>query len=861
MTLDADQLRKLISYADPYRVADALVGLPEPARRELAGAVREHLAGLDRRYDELRHEGPALLVAGAGCLPTAADVVTWLRRPELTWAWHQHSPFDHVVRVLRAPGRPAIATVARRFADRVRMSTLARQWPLAYALLNASGVGPRVSDPLVRGWVRYALPSDRPDVRWSDEWLPVMVPQVFEVEGVGADLREEGGTVLLDLSRQGRIDRADLLAGCLRRMRSGDRVTPMRHILSLHHRLEPDLDEIAAHHQEYLGVLSSAHAQVVETAQRALRALDDVGRLPPAALVEAGRVILLRPEKKLVRAQLGWLDRAAGRDPGQLPELVDALAVGLGNPAVDLAERALTVLARHLPAAGPAGGRTLRAAAAGLTGDLARQAYALLGMAPPAAVSGVDPVAADPGGWVDEPAPPPVGSIGELAGEVSRLRREGNDPVLLERVLAGLTHWFRIDRAGLVAALEPDAPPWSGQVWSVLRAVVGREDPEIHPAHLPVRSTPEPAPRAFLHRRLAELAAGFRADTAPPALLATPATVSGQVDPERLLGLLVAAERDGWQPGGADLTQALLRLPRDAARPGLRTAAAALRSPAGRRLHHWLDRGGLPDPLVDILAVLRRPCTHGGGSYHGYRCWCLDQPDGRLVTTVRPAAADWPVPPDLFTLPAGAAARSRAYGVYWAPDDLMLWPGVLPSHREVVAAHIQPYVTAAADRDRSGGTEALPALARCDGPFGPAMALCLAYGLAARRDADRLHTVDATVLLVGRGQFDGELLGRLLGELAGGGRVVLRRAVGALEEVSRSGAAAVWAVAAAALPTLLALSEPRPGTADLLALAAGTAAGTGIRREIPGLAEVAARTGGSRLVTEARRLSRTLSGS
>ncbi|MEE6258736.1 DUF6493 family protein [Plantactinospora sonchi] len=858
MTLDGDQLSKLISGADPGRVADVLVELPESTRRDLAGAVREHLARLDRGWEDLGRERAALLVAGAGCLPTTADVVGWLRRPDLNGAWYQVTPVDQVVRVLRAPGRPAIATVARRFADGIRMATLERQWSMAYALLNASGVGPRVSDPLVRGWVRYALRGGRPDVQWSDGWLPVMVPQMFEVDGVGAELREKDVATLLDLCRQGRIDRADLLTGCLHRMRAGDRPTPMRQIVSLHNQLEPTLDEAAAHHREYLGVLSSPHQQVAETAQRTLRALDDVGRLPLPALVEAGTVILLRPEKKLVRAQLAWLDRAARREPGRRPELCATLAVGLGHPAVDLAERALTVLARHLPGAGESGAEALRAAAAGLTGDLARQAYDLLGVAPPAPVAAADPLpTAGPPSWEVEPAPPPVASVGELAGEVSRLRREWTDPVLLERVLAGLVHWFRVDRAGLVAALAPDAPPWNGPPWNVLRAVVGRDDPETDPRVNPVSPVAEPAPRVLLHRRLAELAARFRADTPPPALLATPAAVNGQVDPERLLGLLVAAERDGWQPGEADLTQALLRLPRDASTPALRAAAAVLRSPAGRRLHHWLDQGGLPDPVVDTVLVRRRPCTHRGGSYYGYRCWCLDQPDFRLVTEVRPAAAEWPVPPDLVTLPAGDAARYRAYGVHWAPEDLTLWPSVLPSHREVAAAHVQPYVAPSGDSDRNGGTEALPALARGDGPFGPAMALCLAYGLAARRDADRLRAVDAVVLLAGRGQFDGERLGHLLGDLAGGGQVVLRRVVGALEEVSRAGAgAAVWAVAAGALPALLGLAEPRPGTADLMTLAAGT----GIRREIPGVAEVAARTGRSRLVTEARRLSRTVSG-
>jgi hypothetical protein len=60
------------------------------------------------------------------------------------------------------------------------------------------------------------------------------------------------------------------------------------------------------------------------------------------------------------------------------------------------------------------------------------------------------------------------------------------------------------------------------------------------------------------------------------------------------------------------------------------------------------------------------------------------------------------------------------------------------------------------------------------------------------------------------------------------------------------------------LPPLLRLPEPRPGTPDLLALACAAVDATGLRTPLPGLDAVVARGGGSRLVTEARRLARTL---
>ncbi|GIE82167.1 hypothetical protein Aph02nite_81170 [Actinoplanes philippinensis] len=57
----------------------------------------------------------------------------------------------------------------------------------------------------------------------------------------------------------------------------------------------------------------------------------------------------------------------------------------------------------------------------------------------------------------------------------------------------------------------------------------------------------------------------------------------------------------------------------------------------------------------------------------------------------------------------------------------------------------------------------LPPPAACDGPFGPAMALCLAYGMSAGRPEGRLATADAFADLAGRGLLDGTLVG---GELA-----------------------------------------------------------------------------------------------
>jgi len=141
--------------------------------------------------------------------------------------------------------------------------------------------------------------------------------------------------------------------------------------------------------------------------------------------------------------------------------------------------------------------------------------------------------------------------------------------------------------------------------------------------------------------------AGQLAGEPPVELLATPATPEGHVDPDRVLALLVLAERDGWEPGRYDLLQALLRLPRTVD-PGIGTAAAALRSPAGQRLAAWLDRGGLPDPEVTRIALVRGRCCQqpaygdgprpvAGGSH---RCSSCHRAGVRVTVAVRATGPD-----------------------------------------------------------------------------------------------------------------------------------------------------------------------------------------------------------------------------
>ncbi|MFF0179686.1 hypothetical protein ACFYPF_11330 [Micromonospora sp. NPDC005223] len=173
----------------------------------------------------------------------------------------------------------------------------------------------------------------------------------------------------------------------------------------------------------------------------------------------------------------------------------------------------------------------------------------------------------------------------------------------------------------------------------------------------------------------------------------------------------------------------------------------------------------------------------------------------RLVALTPSADVDDPF--GLLTL-TPPAIGSRTYGT------ADLWPAVLPGHRGVVAAHVLPELAMAAQEDLGGEGPVLLTLAECTGAGGPALDLAMAYGLCARHEADRVAALDALLLLAAAGDLDAPAVGGHLGEIGAQGQVILTRAVTPLRD----------------------------------ALAAEAATATGVRIEVPGLADVAARGGG-----------------
>ncbi|MFY1576297.1 DUF6493 family protein [Verrucosispora sp. WMMD703] len=849
----------LVSSGDADSVAAALEGLPEQRRREIGV---ELTAWFKQHRDNwwAAGTGTALAAAVVGCLPTAAQAAAILGRPSVNP--HGRRAAELIRRTAQERGVDWLVDLAHRIAARFRQDTWVGRWHFIAALLHAEGGAPPTDDRCVQLWLTGVEAPDRfhqgqpapvVDRLRDDPFLAAMLPRLFEVDGIGVQMMfvaphdnwDEHGqpalpAALAQLATEGVVDRMMLLDGSISRLLRGDRPAALRAFTTLLDQLAPTPAEVTDRVTDYLRLLVDAPAPVATMAQKALRKLPELELEP---ILDAARQMLTRPDKTLVRTQLTWLDQLARQHRDRAAEIGEVIAVAADHPAVELRERAAALAARH----------------------------------------GVEPAPFIPaltrprGDDLSPPAPPapasdPINDVDELTEEVAALLGAPYEGAPLERILDGLVRLAAADGPRVRAALDPviERRHWSWAnehrwdplclcetVVEVFRSAgVGHTDrrrerwekllkavhrPDAVP-ELAVTDPKVPPIHRLLRARLAEIGA-YLDEPGQSGLLALPTSTNGLLDPMALLERLTALGHR--EPGHWDLTQALLRLPADVDE-SVAAKAAALGTAAGQRLAGWLRDGGLPQPVIRSRTVTRDP-------RRGNRHWeWAYMPAERILVELAP--------------PTGTIDR---YGLLTAPATPLggdhsgwvhLWPSLLPSHKGAVTAYALPLVAGAADMDERGGATVLPLLAEVGGPGGVALDLAVAYGLAARHGPDRVATVDALLALAAAGDFDAAGTGEQLGTLAARQLVKLSRVVEPLRDAAQAGAPlTVWRLLAAALPAVLAAPTPPRGVPDLLTLAAETATTTGVRIDVPGLADLAGRSGSSRVVTEARRLHKALS--
>ncbi|MET7617147.1 DUF6493 family protein [Streptomyces sp. NPDC005408] len=868
--------------------------------------IRAELRGWDwDRWRERARIRAAMVVAGAGCHTGAAAAAAWIGARDLR-DW-QDLPYGMIVDVLSDRDPQWLGDVAHRLAGRT--STAQDDYPLIHELVKLAKCPVPTTDGYVYGWAEAV---SRPQGNLlatlrEDTAVRILVPRLFETPQLARPLGwydepdnpAHWPSVLTCLADEGVLDRELLVDACVSRLLRGGRPGEMRFFLILLRRLALTPAEERARVADWMGMASDGTSTVAAHAQSVLGRIAGTGGLSTSALAHMSGAVLFRSEKKLVRAQLVLLGKVMRSDSEASRELLPVVAEAFGHQDVDVQERALKLVARHLRAVPPVGEQDLRE-------ELAASA-ALLSPAHRAAAVEVFGALADAGTReaYEEILPPPpeprrlapaADSVPELVEDLMVLLRADDDMSRYERTLDGLVRMIHREPEALAEALRATlADRWwldssfrwdrdqrfSGHPFGVevvAAALLERVSVKtLHNAR--VRATaPDTCAHAGLeavvNARLWEVA--FFVRTRPlPFLLATPTWQTGALDPAELVGRLREYQRLDVPIAPVDFALALLRVPRSGA-DAVARAAADLGTKEGDRLAAWLSGGGPAMPALEADAepepsdvparrLFQRPATVTRRKLH--------ETKERLAIQ-----REFPRP---FHWLGRAQTNSYRHCYHWAGLHAHA-SAILPHEREALAGWLLPALMESAQEDLPGTTASLPTLAEAGGArevAGPALHRALAAGLGARRPEDRLAAVDALLVLAARGQLDGELLGRDLAELVGRGTVKPNRLADSARTAAATGAyATTWSVLAGALPGLLSPDTPARGLGEILGVAAdcvehcgtaGTAETTAASAGTPaavsvgpqgilGLAELATRRGSSQLVAQASRLQTAL---
>ncbi|GAB2827231.1 hypothetical protein GCM10022221_26770 [Actinocorallia aurea] len=849
-----DELEALLRARDrrkAVQVTERVLGLDDRGRREAASALPGFLRSL--RLDSWGGDcrAGALKTAGAGCLGGAAATAAWLTRRDLRqWDDGAAEVSASVLKVLARRPRAWRLDLAARLAARLRFGEITAwgdrtTWDIVAGLLREEAEAPPTGDAFVAGWLLWRENSRAAD----DPFFATLAPALFEVDGMGPLLTEKApvpepgtgeGERALNLAEElvGGLDRAFLLDACVRRFLRGGDTRGLAWFVRLHERLAPTAEESAARVRDYVRLLPTAVPSVAAAAFAQVRAVDAAEPLAPAIVAEVGHAMLFRPERKFLTETLGWLDRTAR---GRAGTVVALAAAAFAVDHADTRERAVRLAVKYAPAADPLTAEAVRGAAAELTGPLRAKIVAAYGGAaePVAAQTPVlHPVAPRE---LDPPIDSPAELVAELSSYLHAFREEPWQEH--ERLLQGLV----VHGPAARGALAEWKRPWAledryAEHLPHLHIVVclllaDRAEPVRRRLVERAEQRDEPAPAKLLRLRCLEAAGHF----GEPALLATPTEPTGHVDPEVFAARLRLLEEAGAEPGEHDLAQALLRLPRGISEGAMPAGSG---SPAAAAARSWIASGGFADPCLEY-AVVRLP--------REVSPWA---PPPRVAEAARLSVVGecrsevaWAGLLASFT---GSEVKKRILG-----RPTQRWASVLPSHRELVAAHLLAQAPAWPEW-RHGQGDTVLALADATGPTGRATAAVLLLALASSHAADRAAALDALLSFAAQDALPASDMGDLLAELTLSADIVLSRVVKSLAEAQRAGAH-LWPLYAAALPRILPETGPTPpGLGPLLALAADTAEHHGIRTPIPELTPWTATPRTSRTAKEAHRLHKTL---
>jgi Family of unknown function (DUF6493) len=295
---------------------------------------------------------------------------------------------------------------------------------------------------------------------WADGW--VSPGRVWE-EGkwINRPPRPEvtWRATLARMARRGLIDFDRLLDESIAVFLRDLRPSHFGWYVGMHDELAPTLDEMAARAAQYERLLAASTSLGAGVGQRALEQLFRADRLDLESLARASRPALSRGEKGIVVKQLKLLEQAMKRRPELAPLVREVVSSALGHERPEIGEAARALLKR-LPGGPPqkpqptdqasapqaaAGGSAIIERAEGLLDDpeWGPSISSLLGALREGAPPQVWKVRAGGG----KALPPPITDPEEVVEAFTRLVEKPDDPIGVERAIAGAVRTARIPLA------------------------------------------------------------------------------------------------------------------------------------------------------------------------------------------------------------------------------------------------------------------------------------------------------------------------------------------------------------------------------------------------------------------------------
>lgn len=800
-------------------------------------------------------------------------------------------------------------------------------WRLVSALVDAGLIEPP-AHPNYRSDVLWAFRwEDLPDLVAADPKLAGRLRELFRTPGVGLGLgrrahrpgRPQPGdapraSAYQDAAWSGLLaawgsDDADrrpsLLDDCLTALSGSLPERDAPGFIEIHRRLEPTIEEAAERQGRYLTLLLSPVTGTVALARTQLRRLLDEGRLDGDGLAEVTTDVLLRREKVVVREHLRLLTDAVAAgalDPGAC---ADAVAPALDPERMDIAilvARLLRRCVRSTPHLRERLAQDVTAAVPHPSPDL-REALGPLAVAPQAEASPsgkrAAPAASLP---VDLPGPGLLEPLRDLAGltalleemhttgataldvervidAIARIRperpvaqdlvralvaRPRGVPVLLD-VLRSWAGWKTPDAPSVVfrtgGSLDRSDVPEGAEVTEhrqMVRPHVFEGDLETD-AHEVVSyvwrlAVPAWTPRHLVSSRMQELRrAHLRRPPAP--LLATPTHDDGSLTVDVFLARLHERAATGLGAEPHDLGAALLRL-----RPEERAAL--------------MDSGHLRPETAERLAVVGTPFEWRYGAVAVSPRWWPGRDDACALWQAANSprgAPDDPVRAWLDTEQLGRMWWDLTTGSGRADTTVEtavgLWALTLPSHPDVLGAHLQHLVAWAIDNKYADVSGVMALVGTSRARWGPPAAHAVVVGGTTMSARARAAAAEALALAARRGVVSAPVLAEALAAVLDpaaaplttdgygrGMRAKVNRVAGTLADASGIDDGTGRLVLDAVASVLDPLSGLRGGVA-FVELAAQLAERLRVRVDLPpALAAIAAGRSASRTAQEARRL-------